>query len=137
MSALADTPGRHPRYLHARSDLRTAQLLSRVREEPNVAARLREMDREIEAAIVETDHAIVLDRKDMDDHPRIDASMDRTGRFRKMLELLQAARSDIAREEDNPSAVGWRDLAYRHVDAAINFLKRAARDARLGRELGW
>ena len=47
----ADTPGRHPRYLRARSDLRAVQWLSRVHEEPNVMRNLKRCDEEIEAAI--------------------------------------------------------------------------------------
>ena len=65
----ADTPGRHPAYLRARSDLRAAQYLMRVREEPNVSRRLAEADREVEAAIHEIDRVAILDHKDIDDHP--------------------------------------------------------------------
>jgi hypothetical protein len=126
--ASADTPGRHPRYIHARSDLRTAQWLLRVNDEPNVMRHLRHADDEIEAAVHEIDRAAVMDRKDIFDHPSIDHSLDRPGRIHKALELLRAARADIGREEDNPNAVGWRDLAYRHIDGAIDQLKRAVRD---------
>jgi hypothetical protein len=91
----------------------------------------------MELAIREIDRAARFDRKDMDDHPRVDARLDRTGRFRQMMELLQRARTDIGREEDNPSAVGWRNLAYRHIDRAMDFVRAAARDLRIDRELGW
>ena len=47
----ADAPGRHPAYLPARTDLRTAQMLMRVHDEPNVMRNLRAADEEIEAAI--------------------------------------------------------------------------------------
>jgi len=133
----ADTPGRHPFYLHARTDLRAAQWISRGSEDPDVSRRLHEADQEIEAAIHEIDRAAMFDHKNLDDHPRIDERLDRNGRFRKMMELLQKSRSDIAREEDNPSAIGWRDLAYRHIDKAMEFVHRAARDLRIDRELGW
>jgi hypothetical protein len=133
----AETWGRHPRYLHARSDLRVAQMLSRVREEPNVMRSLRRCDDEIEAAIHEVDVAAVIDRKDMDDHPRIDTRLDQQGRFRKMMELLDSARRDIAQEEDNPRAIGWRNAAFRHIDEARNSLRRAAVDLRIDRELGY
>ena len=133
----ADTPGRHPAYLHARSDLRAAQWISRGTQDPDVTRRLHQADQEIEGAIHEIDRAAVIDHKDIDDHPHIDEHLDRAGRFRKMMELLQKSRSDIAREEDNPSAVGWRDLAYRHIDKAMEFVHRAARDLRIDRELGW
>ncbi len=133
----ADTPGRHPLYLHARSDLRAAQWVSRGSEDPNVTRRLHQADQEIDAAIHEIDRAAVLDHKDVDDHPRIDERLDRNGRFRRMMELLQKSRSDIGREEDNPSAIGWRNLAYRHIDKAMDFVRHAARDLRIDRELGW
>ncbi len=133
----ADTPGRHPLYIHARSDLRAAQWISRGSEDPNVTRRLHQADQEIEAAIHEVDRAAAIDRKDLDDHPRIDEKLDRNGRFRRMMELLQRSRADIGREEDNPSAIGWRDLAYRHIDKAMEYVHRAARDLRIDRDLGW
>jgi hypothetical protein len=133
----ADTPGRHPAYIHARSDLRAAQWISRGSEDPNVTRRLHQADQEIEAAIHEVDRAAIIDHKDVDDHPRIDEHLDRNGRFRRMMELLQKARADIGREEDNPSAIGWRNLAYRHIDKAMEFVHHAARDLRIDRDLGW
>jgi hypothetical protein len=133
----ADTPGHHPAYLHARSDLRAAQWLMRVHDDPDVMRRVHQADVEIDRAIGELDQAARFDHKDLDDHPHIDADLDRPGRFRKAMELLQRARADIAREEDNPSAIGWRDVAYRHIDAAMNFVKHAAHDLHMERELGW
>jgi hypothetical protein len=50
---------------------------------------------------------------------------------------LQKARVDVGREEDDPSAVGWRNLAYQHIDAAMVFVRRAAHDLRMERDLGW
>ena len=133
----ADTPGRHPAYLHARSDLRAAQFLMRVREEPNVTRRLVEADREVEAAIGEIDRAAVIDRKDLDDHPRVDANLGRRDRFRRTVELLRSARADLGREEDNGRARGWRDTAYRHIDQALEHIHRAAVDLHWDRELGF
>ena len=133
----ADTPGRHPFYIHARSDLRAAQWVSRGSEDPNVNRRLHEADQEIEAAIHEIDRAAAFDRKDLDDHPHIDAHLNTRNRFSKMMELLQKSRGDIGREEDNPSSVGWRNLAYRHIDKAMEFVHRAARDLHIDRDLGW
>jgi len=129
--ALADTPGRHPHYLRARTDLRTAQFLLRVHDEFNVMEHVRRVDREVDLAVGEIDRAAVIDRKDIVDHPPIDTSLDRPGRFRKAMALLVSARADIAREEDNPRAAGWRDAAYRHIDAAMDQLRRAARDLRM------
>jgi hypothetical protein len=133
----ADTPGRHPAYLHARSDLRTAQGIMRVHDDPDVMRRIHQADVEINLAIKEMDQAARFDHKDMDDHPPIDVHLDRRGRFQKAMELLQRARADIGREEDDPSAIGWRDLAYKHIDAAMNFVRRAAHDLQMERDLGW
>ena len=133
----ADTPGRHPAYLHARSDLRRAQMNLRVHDDPDVMRRIHEADIEIDKAIHEMDVAARFDHKDLEDHPRIDAGLDRRGRFRRAMELLQKARADIGREEDDPSAIGWRDLAYKHIDEAMNFVRRAAHDLQMERDLGW
>jgi hypothetical protein len=137
MLALADTPGRHPRYLHARTDLRTAQFLMRVHDEPNVMRHAHDVDAEIDLAIREIDRAAVIDRKDMEEHPRIDTSLDRPGRFRKVMALLTSSRRDIAEEEDNPRAIGWRDAAFHHIDVAIEQLRRAARELRIDRLEGF
>jgi hypothetical protein len=129
--------GRHPRYLRARTDLRTAQFLARVREEPNVTRHLEGAAGEIEAAIRELDRAAVLDAKDLEDHPRIDANLARRDRFRKIVDLLRSARADIEHEEDNPRAREWRNAAFRHIDEALNNVRRAAMEARLDHELGF
>jgi hypothetical protein len=133
----ADTPGKHPFYLHARSDLRRAQLLMRVHDDPDVMRRIHKADVEIDRAIHEMDVAAKFDRKDLEDHPAIDTNLDRPGRFRKVMELLQKARADIGRQENDLSAVGWRDAAYRHIDAAIAFVRRAAHDLQMEQVLGW
>jgi hypothetical protein len=131
-------PPAHPRYLHARSDLRSAQwFLGQGSEEPNVARRLHQADVEVGAAIREIDHAAFLDAKNLDVHPHEDANLDRPGRFRKVIALLRSARSDISMEEDNPAAAGWRDVAYRHIDAALDHVHRAAVDLRIDQELGF
>jgi len=133
----ADMPGRHPHYMRARSDLRAAQYFMRVREEPNVTSHLVAADRQVEAAIREIDRAAVLDRKDMIDRPPVDTRLDRRGRFRKIMALLSSARADLAREEDNPRARAWRDVAFQRIDSAMDSVHRAAREARIDRELGY
>jgi hypothetical protein len=129
--------GRHPRYLHARTDLRTTQFYLRVREESNVTRNLHAADREVEAAIIEVDRAAVIDHKDLDEHPRIDTRLARKDRFRKIVDLLRSARADIEQEEDNPRAREWRNRAFRHIDQALNAVRRAAVDSRIDHELGF
>lgn len=136
-AAALNAQGRHPHYLTARSDLRTASLYLHVREEPNVTRNLHAADTEVIAAIGEIDRAAVLDRKDIDDHPRIDEGLARKDRFRKVIDLLHGAKEDIDREEDNPRAREWRNRANRHIDEALNAVRRAAVDAHLDHELGF
>jgi hypothetical protein len=123
----------HPKYLHARTDLRTAHILIGYHDEPNVMRHANAVRGEIEKAIHELDIASVIDHKDIDDHPHVDTSLDRPGRFRKCFALLRSARKDISEEEDNPNAIGWRNAAFRHIDAALDELRKAARDLQIDR----
>jgi hypothetical protein len=70
------------------------------------------------------------------DNPPIDANLARADRFRKMVDLLRSARVDIEHEEDNPAAREWRTAAFKHIDEALNSVRRAAVDATLDREIG-
>ena len=86
----ADEPGRHPAYLHALTDLRHA------RAHLENLAPTYHMDKEEEHAINEIDKAIdeikraaIDDGKNLNDHPPVDARMDRAGRFHRAMELLE------------------------------------------------
>jgi hypothetical protein len=83
------------------------------------------MDKEEEHAINEIDKAIdeikraaIDDGKNLNDHPPVDARMDRAGRFHRTLELLNKAHNDIDLAEDDPSVRGLRDRALHHIDEA-------------------
>lgn len=115
----ADEPGRHPAYLHALTDLRHA------RAHLESPAATYHMDKEEQHAIEEIDKAIdeikraaIWDGKNLNDHPPVDSRMDRAGRFRRAMELLDRAHNDIAREEDDPSVRGLRNRAIHHIDEA-------------------
>ena len=136
-SGRADAPGRHPAYLHARSDLKASQLHMRKTDDPRVNAFLKEADREVDAAIHELDQAAALDAKDLNNNPPIDANLDRNGRFHKIVELLRSARTDMTHPEDNLSAVGWRDAAAKHIDAALEHIRKAAVTLSIDKELGY
>ncbi len=133
----ADTPGHHPHYIHARGDLQEARAFLRGPVEPNVQASFRSADSEIQQAIQEINHAAAADAKDVYSRAHPDAHPDRVGRFRNIAKLLARARKDLGAEEDNPGAMGWRDNAYRHIDAAMGYVQQAARDLRVDRQLGW
>jgi len=128
--SVADEPGRHPAYLHALTDLRHARA-----HLENLAA-THHMDKEEEHAINEIDKAIdeikraaIDDGKNLNDHPPVDAGMDRTGRFRRAQELLDKAHNDIAREEDDPSVRGLRDRALHHIDEAHHIVDKLIEQA--------
>jgi hypothetical protein len=133
----ADTPGHHPHYLHARGDLLEARSLLRGPMEPNVQSNLRAADGEIQGAIRELNRAAWADAKDVEGRSHPDEHPDRIGRFRNLMRLMERARKDLGAEEDNAAARGWRDGAFKHIDAAMDYVHRAARDAHIDRELGW
>jgi hypothetical protein len=115
----AQEPGVHPAYLHALTDLRHA------RAHLENLAPTHHMDKEEQHAIEEIDKAIdeikraaIDDGKNLNDHPPVDARMDRTGRFHRAQELLGKAHEDIAREEDDPRVRGLRNRAIHHIDEA-------------------
>lgn len=126
--SFADTPGRHPAYLRARSDLRRAELLMARPDERNVVRDLAAAAHETHEAIREMDAAALWDRKDVDDHPRIDTFPDRPGYFRAIGQYLFSAKRDLEREEDNPAARAWRDRAIHDINEALRLVRRAARD---------
>jgi hypothetical protein len=132
--ANADLPGKHPYYLHALSDLRTARWM--LEHRPGDAAVSANEDAaitEIDAAIREIKHAAIDDGKNVNDHPNLDVPADRPGHLHKALELLRKVHSDVAREEDDPATRGLRDRAVGHIDGAIHATERAIRDAKTGR----
>jgi hypothetical protein len=126
--ALAAAQGRHPAYLHARSDLRRATLLMRIPDEPNVNRDMAIAVDHTEHAIRELDAAARWDRKDIDEHPSIDTHLGRGGRFREIIRLLDSARHDIEHEEDNPAAREWRNRAFRNIDDAIGVVRKGGYD---------
>ena len=130
----ADLPGKHPAYLHALTDLRDARW--NLEHRPGDAAVSAQED----VALVETDRAIkeakvaaMEDGKNIEDHPHEDAHIDRRGRLHHALELLDKAKNDVAREEDNPETRELRNRIVQHTDLAIEATKHAIRDVEQGR----
>ena len=119
---------RHPRYLRARSDLRRAQLLMRVPDEPNVTRDMAAASDLTERAIRELDMAARFDRRDLDDHPPVDTRMGRGSRFREILRLVDGARNDISMEEDNPRAAEWRNRAFGFLNEAVGYIRKGGYD---------
>jgi hypothetical protein len=133
MTAGADSPGQHPYYLHALSDLRAARWM--LEHRPGDAAVAGQEDiaiTEIDAAIGEIKHASIDDGKDLHDHPPADMP-ERRGRLHKALDLLRKVHADVAREEDDPMSRPWRNRAVGHIDAALEATKHAIGDVQRGR----
>jgi len=130
----ADLPGHHPAYLHALTDLRDARW--NLEHRPGDTAVSSQED----VAIVETDRAIqeakvaaAEDGKNLADHPHEDANINRAGRLHHALELLQKAKNDVAREEDNPETRDLRNRIVQHTDLAIEATRHAIHDVEQGR----
>jgi hypothetical protein len=118
-------PAQHPAYLHSLSDLRAARWL--IEHRPGDWAQTSdevESVRQIDAAINDIKKAAIDDGKNLNDRPPTDAHFDNRGRIHEALRLLNKARADIAREEDNAYAGGLRNRAVGHIDAAIGAARR-------------
>ena len=112
--SFAEEPGMHPAYLHALTDLRHARAhLENLAPTHHMDKEEQHAIDEIDKAIEEIKHAAIDDGKNLNDHPPVDARMDRAGRFHRAMELLDKAHNDIAREEDDPRVRGLRDRAAR------------------------
>jgi hypothetical protein len=130
--AHADEPGRHPAYLHALSDLRTANWMLEHRrpEDRTVADDETIAIDEIRAAFAEIKRAAIYDGKDLRNQPDIDVNLQHEGRLHKAVDLLRKVRADIGSEEDDPGTRGLQRRALRHVDAALHAVEHAIGDAR-------
>ncbi len=116
-ASYADTPGAHPGYLHALSDLRYARALLKTDFADDWPA-----IKEIDWAIKEAKQAAIEDHKPLSDHPPLDARLDRAGRLRHAVEALNSAERDMAQEEQNGSAIVWRDRSLGHIRQARNLI---------------
>jgi hypothetical protein len=128
----ADTPGKHPAYLHALSDLRDARAhLERLGSDPVN----QEEDNAIVAidkAIAEIKRASIMDGKDIADHMPVDAHMPLRGRFHKALDLLNRAQADVSGEEDQPDTRGLQMRVIHHIDEARHSVRHAIETVRAG-----
>jgi hypothetical protein len=133
--ANADLPGKHPFYLHALSDLRTARWM--LEHRPGDRAVTADEDvaiTEITHAIEEIKRAAIDDGKDIRDHVSLDLPPERAGRLHQALDLLRKVHSDVAREEDDPYTRGLRNRAVEHIDNAIRATEQAMGDAHRDRD---
>ena len=135
-AAAQDVPGKHPAYLHALSDLRAAHSL--IQQRPGGSTQVHVDEQRaimyINDTINEIKRASIDDGKNLDDHPPMDAKLDRQGQLHQAEDLLRKARSDIAQREDSGANTrGLRNRALEHLDKAIQATDMAIRDATGGR----
>jgi hypothetical protein len=128
----ADTPGKHPAYLHALSDLRDARAhLERLASDP-VNQEEDHAIAAIDKAIDEIKRAAIMDGKNIADHMPVDAHMPLRGRFHKALDLLNKAQADVSGEEDRPDTQGLQMRVIHHIDEARRSVKHAIETIRAG-----
>jgi hypothetical protein len=123
-AAVAVVPARqaHPAYLHALSDLRNARAnLEKRGGDPALNWDERASVNAIDFAMTEIKQAALDDGKPLQDHPPIDAREPRGGRLHRALAALQAARNDVAQDEDNTFANGLRARGLQKIDEAIRY----------------
>jgi len=128
-AAMADAlPGKHPGYLHALTDMRTARwLLSHQPGDAKVYGGEDVAITELNAAIGEIKKASIDDGKDLNDHPAVDVS-EHGSRLLRAIETLKKAHADIDKEEDNPEVRELRHHALEHLDKAIKAAEQAHAD---------
>jgi hypothetical protein len=128
----ADTPGKHPAYLHALSDLRDARAhLERLASDP-VNQEEDHAVIAIDKAIDEIKRAAIMDGKNISDHMPVDAHLPLRGRFHKALDLLNKAQADVSGEEDQPDTQGLQMRVIHHIDEARRSVKHAIETIRAG-----
>ena len=123
--AFADKPGRHPHYLHSLSDLRYARaLLDKLAMNEHRDMLEQEAINKIDHAIRAIKAASIDDGKDLNDHPPIDAHVTRSDRYKKALELLDAAHRDVSMEEDESTSQGLQGRIIADVDEAHRIVEK-------------
>jgi hypothetical protein len=121
----SDVKGQHPHYMQALSDLRGARGLLEGSRDRDAAKATDDIDR----AIGEIKQAAIDDGKELGDHPPVDATQGARSRYQQALKLLADARRDLAYEEDDKAALGWRKRAMAAVDDARRLVERSEKQA--------
>src|SRR6202050_5864555 len=98
--------GKHPRSLHALSDLRFARALLQRPNGGQLGAQERDAIHDIDEAIGEIKRASIDDGKNIDDNAPVDAHMPWQGRLHKSRDLLDKAIHDCSKEEDDTHTKG-------------------------------
>jgi hypothetical protein len=124
--AWADTPGKHPAYLHALSDLRDARahLQQSTGNATGDLAQTHAIEH-IDEAINEIKQASIMDGKNVQDHMPVDAHLDHPGRLHTARDLLNKAKNDVSGEEDQPDTKGLQKRVLQHIEDAQHSVEHA------------
>jgi hypothetical protein len=118
-------PARHPEYLHALTELRTARAYLARPDSGELHQQEKDAIEEIDKAIGEIKGAAIDDGKDINDHPGLDSHLGWIGRLNKAAALLTKAHDDAAKEEDDASSQGLQARAVEHIGKARKFVEQA------------
>jgi hypothetical protein len=103
------------------SDLRSAYWLVAHHEkfDPMANGEEKRAAKAIHEAYQDLKDASIMDDKNIDDQPLADFTFgDHKGRLHRALDLLRDAHNEVAREEEDPAARGFRNDALAHIDKA-------------------
>jgi hypothetical protein len=123
--AAPDTGNVHPHYLEALTDLRLARALLEAPDRERAEKFEKTAVDDIDQAMAEIRHAAIDDGKDLNDHPPIDANVSHRDRLHEILQLVDAASKDLAIDEDDKRALGWRARAITDTANARAFVMAA------------
>lgn len=133
LGATAAGPGKHASYLHALTDLRSARWLIEHRPgDARVNAEEKAAIAHIDDAVGEIQRVAAAEGEDINKQPPVDAGLDNRGRLHRAEGLLNKAREDLRREEDDVQMRDLRDRAVHRVDDAIAATHRAIADVERG-----
>jgi hypothetical protein len=124
--AAADTPGVHPAYLHALSNLRAARAyLSLETANYNLNANETYAIQAIDAAIQVIKEAAIDDGKPLSDHPPVDVNLGRLDRLNRARVLLEQTEVELNQRESDAYVNGLKHRALSHINDAWKNTKRA------------
>ena len=130
------SPGEHPHYLHAVSDLQAADALLQMPDaNQNVVNDQKRVEKAVRNAMGDCKHASWWDNGPTHYTPPTDAN-NTPGRLREINRLLHSALDNLQAPEGNPKAEAWQQKAVRHTTEAIGDLAQVLTDARLDGNAG-
>ena len=115
----------HPHYTKALTDLHLARSLLQAPDSGRAEGFEKTAIDDIDQAMSEIRHAAIDDGKPMDDHPPIDANVSHKDRLHEILALVEGAGRDLAVDEDDQKALGWRERAMKDTADARAFVMAA------------